>query len=290
MKWSAVVVNHNAGDLLLGCVRSLADDGAHDVVVVDNASSDGSAEALEAAATAEDLPVVVVRAGSNRGYAAGANLGIGHTDTEVVAVLNPDTRVGLGTGVSLAAVFDDPSVAAAGPRVLNPDGTTYPSARSFPSTFDAVGHGALGLVWSGNPFTRRYRQSDVDPGIRREVDWVSGAAMWLRRSALDEIGGWDEGYFMYVEDVDVCWRLRRAGWRIAYEPAGHVEHVQGTSTAQRPYRMLAAHHRSLLRFAAKRWRGLRRVLLVPAAGYLALRAVAAMAAHALRARSRAARA
>ncbi|HLF99219.1 MAG TPA: glycosyltransferase family 2 protein [Acidimicrobiia bacterium] len=290
VKWSAVVVNHNAGDLLLESVRSLVDDGAHEVVVVDNASSDGSVDALEAVANAHDLPVAVVRAEANAGYAAGANLGIGHTDTEVVAVLNPDTRVSSGTGFALAAVFDDPSVAAAGPRVLNPDGTTYPSARSVPSTLDAIGHGAFGLVWAGNPFTRRYRQTDVDPGVRRNVDWVSGAAMWLRRSALDEIGGWDEGYFMYVEDVDVCWRLRQAGWRIVYEPAGRVEHVQGTSTAQRPYRMLAAHHRSLLRFAAKRWRGFRRVLLVPAAGYLTLRALAAMAAHALRARSQAPRA
>jgi N-acetylglucosaminyl-diphospho-decaprenol L-rhamnosyltransferase len=151
----------------------------------------------------------------------------------------------------------------------------------------------LGLIMARNRFTRRYRELDADPTRPRDVGFVSGAAIWLRRTALDAIGGWDAGYFMYVEDVDLCWRLRGAGWRIAYEPGGTVVHVQGASTARHPYRMLFEHHRSLLRFAAKRWRGWRRVLLVPAAVYLALRFVLAALAHALgglRPRSVAARA
>jgi N-acetylglucosaminyl-diphospho-decaprenol L-rhamnosyltransferase len=117
--------------------------------------------------------------------------------------------------------------------------------------------------------------------------------VWLRRAAVDAVGGWDAGYFMYVEDVDLCWRLSTAGWRVAYEPGGEVVHVQGASTARRPYRMLFEHHRSLLRFAAKRWHGWRRVLLVPAVGYLSVRFGIAMCVHALggrRPRSVAARA
>jgi N-acetylglucosaminyl-diphospho-decaprenol L-rhamnosyltransferase len=149
---------------------------------------------------------------------------------------------------------------------------------------DAVGHGLLGLVWRTNPFTRRYRQLDADPKAPRDVDWVSGAAIWLRRDAIEAIEGWDEGYFMYVEDVDLCWRLRRAGWRIAYEPGGEVTHVQGVSASQHPYRMIAEHHRSLYRFATKRWRGLRRLLLLPAALFLSVRAVLAMTEHAVRRR------
>jgi N-acetylglucosaminyl-diphospho-decaprenol L-rhamnosyltransferase len=136
---------------------------------------------------------------------------------------------------------------------------------------DAVGHGLVGLFKPDNPFTRRYRELDADPTRPRDVGFVSGAAIWLRRRALDEIGGWDDGYFMYVEDVDLCWRLRQHGWRVAYEPGGEVVHVQGASTRHHPYRMLVAHHRSLLRFAAKRWQGWRRILLVPTAGYLAVR-------------------
>jgi len=284
MTWGAVVVNHNGGPLLAACVRSVLADGADEVVVVDNESTDGSIEDLEA----EDLGAVVIRAGANRGYAAGANQGLDRCSSDVVAVLNPDTVLEPGTGAAMVARFDDPAIGAAGPRLLNPDGTTYPSARTVPSTLTAAGHGAFGLVAPGNRFTRRYRQLDVDPSVPRDVDWVSGAAVWLRRRALDEIGGWDEGYFMYVEDVDLCWRLRQAGWRIAYEPSGRVVHVQGTATARRPYRMLVAHHRSLLRFAAKRWRGPRRLLLAPAAVYLGLRALGAVIHHRLRGRSGAA--
>jgi N-acetylglucosaminyl-diphospho-decaprenol L-rhamnosyltransferase len=108
--------------------------------------------------------------------------------------------------------------------------------------------------------------------------------MWFRRDALDEVGGWDERYFMYLEDVDLCWRLRGAGWEITYEPAGVVDHVQGASTARTPYRMLAEHHRSAWRFARRRFTGARVLLLPFAAVYLGARGVLAMAAHAWRAR------
>jgi N-acetylglucosaminyl-diphospho-decaprenol L-rhamnosyltransferase len=138
----------------------------------------------------------------------------------------------------------------------------------------------LGFVWKTNPWTRRYRQLDVDPDRPRAVDWVSGSAIWLRREALDDIGGWDERYFMYMEDFDLCLRLRRAGWHIRYEPAGAIVHVQGGSTSKRPYRMIAEHHRSVWRFATRRYRGARRILLVPLAPVLAVRCVAAMAQHA----------
>jgi N-acetylglucosaminyl-diphospho-decaprenol L-rhamnosyltransferase len=168
-----------------------------------------------------------------------------------------------------------------GPAVLEPSGARYPSARRVPSVLDAVGHGTLGSVWPTNPFTRRYRQLDADPSLPRDVDWLSGAAVWLRRAALDDVGGWDERYFMYVEEVDLAWRLRRAGWRVAYEPSGTVVHVQGASTARHPYRMIVWHHRSLWRFARRRWVGWRRLLLVPAAIYLTLRAAGSALARAL---------
>jgi N-acetylglucosaminyl-diphospho-decaprenol L-rhamnosyltransferase len=152
----------------------------------------------------------------------------------------------------------------------------------LPGVVDAVGHGLLGFVWSENPFTRRYRQLDADPAAARDVDWVSGCAIWLRRDALDAIGGWDERYFMYVEDVDLCARLRGSGYRVRYEPAGHVEHVQGASTARRPYRMIVEHHRSLWRFARVRFTGWRVALLPFAGAYLAVRALLALVDHAAR--------
>jgi N-acetylglucosaminyl-diphospho-decaprenol L-rhamnosyltransferase len=283
-RWAAVVINYEAGAALARCVQSLLADtsagAAPQVVVVDNGSSDGSAAAIEKEAT-------LLRPGQNLGYARAANLGIAATDAPVVAVCNPDLEVQTGTAaVMLARLEAEHDLAAAGPRMRNPDGTIYPSARAVPRLRDAVGHGLLGLVWPTNPFTRRYRQLDADPRRPRDVDWVSGAAIWLRRDALTAVGGWDERYFMYVEDVDLCWQLRRAGWRIGYEPQGTVTHVQGATTAKHPYQMIAEHHRSLWRFAEKRWRGAQRLALPPAAAFLALRAALAMAEHALRRRPR----
>jgi N-acetylglucosaminyl-diphospho-decaprenol L-rhamnosyltransferase len=121
--------------------------------------------------------------------------------------------------------------------------------------------------------------------VRRDVDWVSGAIVFLRRAAVDSVGGWDERYFMYMEDVDLCWRLRRLGWRVAYDPAGTALHVQGASTATRPYRMIVEHHRSVFRFAERRWHGASRWKLIPLAGFLAVRALLDMAAAGLTARS-----
>jgi N-acetylglucosaminyl-diphospho-decaprenol L-rhamnosyltransferase len=156
----------------------------------------------------------------------------------------------------------------------------------LPSVPLAVAHGLLGLWWRSNPFTARYRELHADPARSRTVDWVSGAAIWLRRDALDEVGGWDERYFMYMEDVDLCWRLRRAGWEVAYEPTGSVVHVQGVSASRRPFRMLIEHHRSAWRFARRRFTGVRAILLPFAAIYLVARALLAMAEHAWRASGR----
>jgi N-acetylglucosaminyl-diphospho-decaprenol L-rhamnosyltransferase len=277
--WAAVVVNYNAGPALVGCVASvLAQDLGPELVVVDNASTDGSVDILREAHPG----VRIVHSGGNLGYARAANLGIAATDAPVVAVLNPDTVLADGVGRALAARFvAEAELGAVGPRLHNDDGTVYPSARRIPGLVDAVGHGLLFFVWPANPFTARYRETGADPARPRDVDWVSGAAVWLRRAALDDVGGWDERYFMYVEDVDLCWRLRRAGWRVAYEPGGTVEHIRGVSTATHPYRMIAEHHRSLLRFASVRFTGPKGALLAPAAAFLTARAALAMAHHRL---------
>jgi N-acetylglucosaminyl-diphospho-decaprenol L-rhamnosyltransferase len=277
--WAAVIVNYNAGDLLVRSIDALlaAPDAPAQIVVVDNDSRDGSAEAV----VNRYQSVVVIPVGANLGYARAANLGIAATDADVVAVLNPDTEIRSGAAAALVGRLErEPDLAAVGPRIVNPDGSTYPSARSIPSIADTVGHGVFGLWWSSNPFTARYRHLAADAESPRDVDWLSGSAVWLRRRALDEVGGWDERYFMYVEDVDLCWRLTQGGWRVSYEPAGTVMHVQGATTQAHPYRMLLEHHRSLWRFADRRFQGRWRVLLGPAAAFLAFRAGMTMAAHA----------
>jgi N-acetylglucosaminyl-diphospho-decaprenol L-rhamnosyltransferase len=281
-RWAAVVVNYEAGPLLEACIRSVLVDnscGPVELVVVDNGSRDGSVATLER--TFPD--VQVIRSPGNVGYARAANLGIAATRADIVAVLNADTRLEPGTAAAMTTRIEgDAQLGACGPRVKNLDGTDYPSARSHPSVPVAVMHGVLGLWWPTNRYTTKYRQLDAAPGETRLVEWLSGAAVWFRRTALDVVGGWDERYFMYFEDTDLCFRLRAAGWEIAYDPTGLVWHVQGASTAQRPYRMLAEHHRSAWRFARRRFTGARALLLPFAAVYLAARAAMAMLAHAAR--------
>jgi N-acetylglucosaminyl-diphospho-decaprenol L-rhamnosyltransferase len=280
-RWAAVVVNYESGNFLAACIRSLlADDsaGVPEIIVVDNGSRDGSVAEI----AREFRSVRVLTSPTNVGYAGGANRGVAGTSAPFVAVLNPDVTVVPGTAAAMIArLTDEPDLAAVGPVVRNPDGSQYPSARSVPSPADAVGHALLGMVRPSNRFTRRYRQLDVDPTRPRDVEWLSGAAMWLRRSALQSVGGWDENYFMYFEEVDLCWRFRRLGWRVAYEPAGTVVHVQAVSTDRHPYRMIVRHHQSAYRFATKTWRGAHRLLLVPTALLLAVRAGVAIVARAI---------
>jgi N-acetylglucosaminyl-diphospho-decaprenol L-rhamnosyltransferase len=280
-----VIVNYNARDHLLGCLRSLRADGIERVVVVDNESHDGSADAVARA----DPDAVFMSTGANLGFGTAANRGVAATDTEYVMILNPDAVVEPGATKMLAEVLDtEPGVAIVGPGVENPDGTLYPSARRFPDLTVAIGHAFLGFVWPENRFSREYKMLDQDRRQSSDVDWVSGTCMLARRSAFDEVGGFDEAYFMYVEDVDLCWRLGRAGWRVGYEPRARVVHTIGASSELAPYKMIAAHHRSLYRFAAKTTPGRGRALLPLVGLGLAARTVLAWAQRAYRGRPHAA--
>ncbi|MBW3615884.1 MAG: glycosyltransferase family 2 protein [Actinobacteria bacterium] len=257
---SAVVVNYNARDHLLECVAALRAEGVVDVVVADNASVDGSEEALLAA----DPDVGYHQTGANLGYGAAANRAAARTEptTNYLLCMNPDAVLEPGSLKALVETLESRrEVGLVGPRIERPDGTLYPSARTFPALGDAVGHAFLGLVWPDNPFTRRYRMLDWDHGVAADVDWISGACFLIRRTTWEALGGFDEAYFMYAEDVDLCWRAGRAGWKVTYEPAARVVHVQGVSTDRHPYRMIAEHHRALFRFASRTTHGRERLLL-----------------------------
>jgi N-acetylglucosaminyl-diphospho-decaprenol L-rhamnosyltransferase len=277
---AAVVVNYESGPALARCVADLAGCGLDAVVVVDNGSTDGSL----AAAVAVSPGTAVVDPGENLGYGAAVNRGAAATSSALVLVCNPDLEVPAGAVEALAAVLDaDPGLALVGPLIRTPSGERYPSARRFPSMVDAAGHGLLGIFAPDNRFTRNYQRTELDVAGdgALDVDWVSGACFLVRREAFEQVGGFDESFFMYLEDVDLCWRLGRAGWRVAYAPAASVVHLQGRSTDRHPYRMILEHHRSLLRFATRSSVGWRRALLPLVAVGIAVRCGLASLARAL---------
>ncbi len=276
---AAVVVDYNGGEYLAECVRSLGTEGVAQLVVVENGDAATAAAALERGGLA-GTPLLAT--GRNLGYGAGANRGLAAVELgEYALVSNADLVVHPGALGPLEAALDEhPEWAIVGPRIMTPEGEPYPSARMFPAPWVAAGHALLGALFPRNRFTRRYRTPDLQDEPT-EVDWVSGACFLARRSALEAIGGFDESYFMFAEDMDLCWRARAAGWRVGFEPAAAVTHHHGISRRQHPYRMALEHHRGALRFASRTMSGPRRVLLPLAAVGLGARLMAVWGAMAI---------
>jgi len=285
---AVVLVTYESAEDLPACVASLPQAAAPhelELLVVDNASRDDSA------GLGRSLGAKVIESQANHGYSRAANRGAAETAAPWLLVANPDTLLAPGSLARLVATAEaDPRIACIGPRLLNLDGSDYPTGRRFPSLLIGGLHALLGPAWPGNPATRRYHLTDLDRTRPARVDWVSGACMLLRRSAFDEVGGFDGSYFMYFEDMDLCLRLARAGWKIVLEPRAIVEHVVGGSTRSAPYRKVLDHHRSTLRFYQRRYQRDPRLVLLPlVAGALLVRGVASIARTALQ-RLRASRA
>jgi N-acetylglucosaminyl-diphospho-decaprenol L-rhamnosyltransferase len=279
---AAVVVDHNAGPLLAGCVRSLLNDGADRVVVVENGAPKSARKALVSLrAEHPDVKVIVLRPGKNIGYGAGVNRGLAvlagmSSPPAFVLVCNPDLRVHTGALTELQRALEErPAWAMVGPRIHNEDGTVYPSVRQFPGLVDAAGHALLAMFIPQNRFTKRYNPGTPKGDGVVEAGWISGSCFMARRDALEELGGFDEAYFMYAEDMDLCWRAHHAGWGVGFAGAADITHVQGVSTARHPYKMMLAHHRSALRFTVRTTSGWRRLALPLAAAVLGMRMVIA---------------
>jgi N-acetylglucosaminyl-diphospho-decaprenol L-rhamnosyltransferase len=195
---------------------------------------------------------------ANPGYGGAVNAGVKALPESVewVLISNPDVVLGTGSIDALrsAAAADD-AIAAVGPAVLNPDGSVYPSARAVPSLRTGVGHALFANLWQRNPWTLAYRRETDPSDETRDAGWLSGSCLLVRRSAFDRVGGFDEGYFMYFEDVDLGFRLARDGFRNVYEPAARVTHAGAHSTGGESARMVVAHHDSARRFLSKKYAG-----------------------------------
>lgn len=266
---SIVIVSWNVWPLLAGCLRSIErasrllagadqmrefgppDSGCRlEVIVVDNASSDGTAEQLP-----KDFAWVrLLACATNLGFTRGNNAGYTASSGRFVYFLNPDTELDHSHTHRLAvernlpephdslytlyaAIADADGVGMVGPQLRYPDGEPQPSIRRFPvpptGFFESTW---LGRLWRGNPWSRRMHMADWPVEYRHDVDWIVGAAMLCQREALDAVatsaGPFDERFFMYSEELDLCRRLKLAGWRVVYAPEAVVIHYEGRSSEQ----------------------------------------------------------
>lgn len=250
-----VTVSYGSEPVLSAFLPSVAgaSSDAVPVVVADNLPDEGDVRSLAESAGAHYLPMP-----ANLGYGGAVNAAIDALprDIEWVLVSNPDVVLDPGVLDRLREAGDeDPAIASVGPAVYNGDGTLYPSARAVPSLRTGVGHAMFANFWPGNPWSRRYRNDAEAPTGRRDAGWLSGSCLLVRRSAFDEVGGFDTGYFMYFEDVDLGYRFGRHGYRNLYEPSARVTHTGAHSTTSDSARMIAAHHTSARRFLARKYSG-----------------------------------
>lgn len=241
-----VIVNYRTAGLVIDCLRSLAPEVAAApgtrLVIVDNASGDGSAEQLAAVIAGEGYGTwaELLPLDENRGFAAGNNAGLRRLRAGADApggywFLNPDTLVRPGALAALVArLAAEPRAGIVGSRLEHADGTPQPSAFRFHDLANQL-DGALSLGPVSRLLSRRALVLPV-PAAATPVEWVSGASLFVRREVLDEVGDWDEGFFLYYEEVDLCLRAARAGWSCWYEPASRVVHLVGRSTGVDPAR------------------------------------------------------
>jgi hypothetical protein len=253
MKLSIIIVSYNGREHLRKCLRSLSrylTDPECEVVVVDNASKDGSAQMV-----AEESPHArLIALDTNTGFAAGANRGMREAKADAVVLLNPDSEVGSDVfGPMIEYLEGHREIGILAPRLVDEDGSLQLSCRRFPGFASALfnRYSLLTRLLPRNRFSTRYLLTDWDHSSIGEVDWVSGACMMVRRSLLDEIGPLDEGYFMYIEDVDLCQRTHRAGYKVVYFPQVEVTHHIGGSSKTVAARSIIARHRSMWHYYRK---------------------------------------
>ncbi|MCJ7827272.1 MAG: glycosyltransferase family 2 protein [Demequinaceae bacterium] len=253
-----VVVTYNPGDTLQRFLDSVDSAGeVASVTVVDSASPEQTARDVAAKWGLTFLPMP-----SNRGYGAAANAGAALGSAPWIAICNADIMLSRGAlGTLVRAGEEGEDVGAVGPLIRDLDGTLYPSARPLPSLGMGMGHSIFGRMWPSNPWTRKYRKG-MDPTAGPEdVGWLSGSCLVVRRRAFEEVGGFDEGYFMFMEDVDLGRRLGRAGYRCRWIPEATVGHVGGHTWRSDPEPMIRAHHASVGRYVSIVYPGLWRAPL-----------------------------
>lgn len=251
---SLVIVNYNAGDCLRACVSSALSQ-VDEVVVVDNASRDYSLLQLEAAFPSEPK-LLVVHNRKNLGFAAGCNIGVDRSAGSCLLFLNPDCLPAPESVKNLMqALAEDPDVGMVGGLLLNPDGTEQPGGRrAIPTPWRSFVR-AFGLSRFADRWPRLFFDFHLHkqplPTHPIEVEAISGACMLVRRAAIQDVGHWDEGYFLHCEDLDFSMTLRGKGWKIMFVPDARIIHDKGVCSRSRPLFVEWHKHRGMLRFYRK---------------------------------------
>lgn len=249
-----LLVSYGSGDEIAACLRTLRTSTVRParVLVADNLCDGQLAGQLGEFAD----EIEIHEFADNPGYGGAVNrlMAVAPAGTDWLLVVNPDVEFEPDAIDALLAGAADARVGSAGPRILDENGSVYPSARQIPSIGTGVGHALFGKVWPSNPWTSRYLNR-VPVDRPSAVGWLSGACVLVRTEAFASVGGFDEEYFMYFEDVDLGYRLGQTGWENRYVPAAVVHHSGGHSTKARSAQMRAAHHHSAEQFLKRRYPG-----------------------------------
>ena len=250
---SIVIVNYNVKDLLKRCLESIFQyekDVEFEVIAVDNGSKDHSQKMLKS-----DFPQVkVIENKRNLGFSAGCNQGIRESRGRYILLLNPDTELAPGGFKNMIDFMDSrPKAGVCGPKMTDQEGNLQFSCRSFPSYLAAISssQSVMHRIFPGNFLSQKYLLKEKDHSQTGDVDWVSGSCLLAKREMLEKVGLLDEGFYMYVEDVDLCYRAKTAGFSVYYFPSVVVIHHIGQSTRKKEIDMLVEHHKSMYRFYRK---------------------------------------
>jgi GT2 family glycosyltransferase len=240
---SAVVVTYNAAPWIERSLDSLRGTGA-EVIVVDNASTDGTPELVRA-----KFPEARLIQEENRGFGAGNNAGMRVASGRYFLLLNPDAWLTDGALEKLVAFADEhPDAAVVGPRLLNPDGSLQRSVRGYPTPWRiATEYFFLRKLAPRSRALNALFGEQFDHESVREAEYLFGACLLVRREAVDSVGGFDEDFFLMSEEVDWCYRFRKAGWKVLFYPGAKVFHVVGASLNPRQFRAIVRGHLQFLR-------------------------------------------
>ncbi len=245
---TGIIVNYNSGQNLCECIQSLINQGLDRIIIVDNNSNDSSFRIAK-----ESFPAFeYIGCSTNWGFGKAVNIALAKVTTSYVLICNPDaTLIGNGLVEMFREATEYGKTAIVAPNLVRPNGTVERSGKPFPTIKRSWRQAFLGVVAPNGNYSKRYHVDTQTISGDSEVDWVNGACFLALTAAMREVGGFDEEYFMYVEEVDLCWRLKELGWHIRVAKKATCIHVGAASADKHPIKMALAHHKSLIRFAKK---------------------------------------